>query len=80
MKFIKINNIFSTELLRFGVKVIILEPGFFKTPLTDEEQTLKMLEKVWDEALPQVRDEYGSDLYEFSGFCTLLKPPKQYYF
>lgn len=60
------SDILRTELLRFGVKVIILEPGFFKTPLTDEEQTLKMLDKVWDEALPQVRDEYGSDLYEFT--------------
>uniref|UniRef100_A0A915DW33 Uncharacterized protein n=1 Tax=Ditylenchus dipsaci TaxID=166011 RepID=A0A915DW33_9BILA len=54
------------ELGRFGVKVVILEPGFFKTPLTNAERNAQMLENVWKRLPKAVQEEYGPELFEFS--------------
>ncbi|KAF7640058.1 Peptidase S1 domain-containing protein [Meloidogyne graminicola] len=55
-----------SELLMFGVKVCILEPGFFKTPLTSMERNLAMFEKLWLRTTEDVKTDYGQNLYEFS--------------
>uniref|UniRef100_A0A915MD29 Peptidase S1 domain-containing protein n=1 Tax=Meloidogyne javanica TaxID=6303 RepID=A0A915MD29_MELJA len=55
-----------SELLIFDVKVCILEPGFFKTPLTSVERNLAMFEKLWLRASENVKNDYGQQLYEFS--------------
>lgn len=48
------------ELHPYKVDVAILEPGFFKTNLTDPEAAAKTLRKLWDRAAPEIRKEYGS--------------------
>ena len=50
----KVNGIIRSELLNFGVKVIILEPGFFKTPLTNHARNVEMMKQVWSRADNQV--------------------------
>lgn len=53
------------ELAQFGVRVVILEPGFFRTPLTNAERNAQMLDNVWNRLPKAVKDEYGPKLFEF---------------
>ncbi|KAI1706371.1 short chain dehydrogenase domain-containing protein [Ditylenchus destructor] len=54
------------EMRQFGVKVVILEPGFFKTPLTSAQRNSEMIQRVWDRAPQRVKDEYGPKMLEFT--------------
>ncbi|XP_008049322.1 retinol dehydrogenase 16-like [Carlito syrichta] len=47
------------ELSYFGVKVSIIEPGFFKTEMLSKERFLKTLQEFWDRATPEVKKIYG---------------------
>ncbi|CAA98465.3 Retinol dehydrogenase 7 [Caenorhabditis elegans] len=47
------------ELYNFGVKVSILEPGIFRTPLLDEQAMLKRVDHVWTQIDDETRTEYG---------------------
>jgi len=46
----------------FGVTVSIVEPGFFKTPLTEPDRILKVADTIWNRAPEETRREYGEDL------------------
>ncbi|XP_043931508.1 retinol dehydrogenase 7-like, partial [Protopterus annectens] len=54
---------FSDSLRRdvqfFGVNVSIVEPGFFKTGVTNIEIIEKDLKRLWDKLPPSVKDDYG---------------------
>ncbi|XP_049640024.1 retinol dehydrogenase 16-like [Suncus etruscus] len=54
---------FSDSLRRevsfFGVKVAIIEPGYFKTAVTNTEKVSQSLQNAWDQASPEVKDLYG---------------------
>ncbi|XP_051261023.1 dehydrogenase/reductase SDR family member 9 [Dicentrarchus labrax] len=43
----------------FGIKVACIEPGFFKTNVTDTEIMKSSLKKLWDRLPQDVKDEYG---------------------
>ncbi|XP_064162220.1 retinol dehydrogenase 7-like [Anguilla rostrata] len=43
----------------FGVKVCIIEPGFFKTAVTNLESLERELHRLWNQLTPEVRDSYG---------------------
>ncbi|KAF6726705.1 Retinol dehydrogenase 2 [Oryzias melastigma] len=43
----------------FGVKVLCIEPGFFKTSVTDTALVQNNLKKLWDRLPQDVRDDYG---------------------
>lgn len=45
------------ELSYFGVKVAIIEPGGFKTPLNDRH--LSIIKMLWDQASTEVKEIYG---------------------
>lgn len=47
------------ELSHFGVKVAIIEPGFFKTGVTNTEMIYKSFQKTWDQLSPEVKEIYG---------------------
>ena len=45
----------------FGVKVLCIEPGFFKTSVTDVSLLKKNIKTLWDRLPQDVKDDYGSD-------------------
>lgn len=45
----------------FGVKVLCIEPGFFKTGMADTRHVQNSFQKIWDRLPQDVRDDYGSD-------------------
>ncbi|XP_064233322.1 retinol dehydrogenase 16 isoform X2 [Aotus nancymaae] len=47
------------ELSYFGVKVAMIEPGYFKTAVTSKERFLKSFLEIWDRASPEVKQIYG---------------------
>ncbi|KAK1341010.1 hypothetical protein QTO34_017410 [Cnephaeus nilssonii] len=47
------------ELSHFGVKVAIIEPGFFKTFVTSTPVISRSLQEAWDKASPEVKEAYG---------------------
>ncbi|VDO63153.1 unnamed protein product, partial [Heligmosomoides polygyrus] len=48
-----------------GVKVSILEPGIFRTPLIDEEAMLRRVEDVWSRVDDETKEEYGEDYKDY---------------
>ncbi|KAK1788624.1 hypothetical protein P4O66_002447 [Electrophorus voltai] len=44
----------------FGVKVLCIEPGCFKTGVTDIDVILNNVQKLWDRLPQDVKDDYGS--------------------
>nr|XP_042119333.1 retinol dehydrogenase 16 [Peromyscus maniculatus bairdii] len=49
------------ELSYFGVKVAIIEPGFFKTDITNSDTHLSNTKMVWDQASSEVKEIYGEN-------------------
>ncbi|XP_054436202.1 retinol dehydrogenase 16 [Pteronotus mesoamericanus] len=47
------------ELSQFGVKVAIIEPGFFKTFVSSSEMISRSFQESWDQASPEVKKAYG---------------------
>lgn len=44
----------------FGVKVLCIEPGFFKTNVTDSGIQSKSVQALWNKLPQEVKDDYGS--------------------
>ncbi|XP_033866300.1 retinol dehydrogenase 16-like isoform X3 [Acipenser ruthenus] len=67
---------FSDSLRRdmqyFGIKVSIIEPGFFKTGVTSLAVIEKDLQRLWDRLSPEVRDSYGVQYFDKSPAVFLL--------
>lgn len=57
----------------FGVKVACIEPGFFKTNVTDTESMKNNLRKLWERLPQDVKDDYGPG---FMGTCELINNNK----
>ncbi|KAI1899537.1 hypothetical protein AGOR_G00062810 [Albula goreensis] len=59
---------FSDSLRRdmhhFGVKVSIIEPGFFKTAVTNLDLIEKDLRRLWNQLPAEVKDSYGEGYLE----------------
>ncbi len=45
----------------FGVKVLCIEPGFFKTNVTDSAILSKSIKMLWDRLPQDLKDDYGSE-------------------
>uniref|UniRef100_A0A183CLJ9 7TM_GPCR_Srx domain-containing protein n=1 Tax=Globodera pallida TaxID=36090 RepID=A0A183CLJ9_GLOPA len=54
-----------TELIMFGVKVSLIEPGFFRTPITNLERSNAILDKIWARTPDSVKQEYGPNFFKF---------------
>lgn len=64
---------FSLDMRSFGVRVLCIEPGFFKTNVTDTDALKIYLQKLSD-GLPQdVKDDYGHNFLEKGEFLYLSK-------
>ncbi|XP_058413439.1 retinol dehydrogenase 16-like [Diceros bicornis minor] len=63
------------ELSHFGVKVAIIEPGYFKTSMTRNERFSQGYQEVWDRASPEVKETYGEKmLASFMKSTEILEP------
>ncbi|NXH13251.1 RDH7 dehydrogenase, partial [Bucco capensis] len=51
------------DMYHFGVKVSIVEPGFFKTAVTNLESIEGCLRQLWDRLAPETRLSYGEDFF-----------------
>lgn len=52
------------NMIPFGVKVLCIEPGFFKTNVTDVTILGRSIKSLWDRMPQEVRDDYGHDYLE----------------
>ncbi|XP_003405610.1 17-beta-hydroxysteroid dehydrogenase type 6 [Loxodonta africana] len=59
------------ELQHFGVKISIVEPGYFRTGMTDMQQSLEAVKRAWEEAPTDIKETYGQHF--FDAYCDLMK-------
>ncbi|XP_067890623.1 retinol dehydrogenase 7-like [Heterodontus francisci] len=52
------------DMQHFGMKVSIIEPGFFKTETTNLELIEKNLLQLWERLTPETRDHYGPKYFD----------------
>ncbi|XP_075447569.1 retinol dehydrogenase 7-like [Ascaphus truei] len=52
------------ELCNFGVKVSIIEPGAFRTPITALEPHKQNLKRLWENLPAEVKKDYGEQYYQ----------------
>ncbi|XP_073241465.1 retinol dehydrogenase 7-like [Porites lutea] len=52
------------EMRPWGVQVSSIEPGLFKTPLSDAERNIHSLQELWDALSPDLKQEYGEKRLE----------------
>lgn len=52
------------EMKHFGVTVHIIEPGMFKTSITDAEKNIQYLKKMWENLDADTKECYGVEFYE----------------
>ncbi|GCB73646.1 retinol dehydrogenase 7-like isoform X2 [Scyliorhinus torazame] len=58
------NDGLRRDLSNFGVKVLCIEPGFFKTNVTNFDIITGSLKKLWLRLPQDVKDDYGADYLE----------------
>ena len=49
------------EMKQWEVKVSIIEPGAFRTPIMDPENLRKQWHKQWDDLSEDLRQDYGEN-------------------
>ncbi|KAK1341002.1 hypothetical protein QTO34_017402 [Cnephaeus nilssonii] len=54
------------DLSHFGVKVAIIEPGFFKTFVTSTPVIFRNFQEAWHKASPEVKEAYGERFLAYS--------------
>ncbi|KAJ1160109.1 hypothetical protein NDU88_000611 [Pleurodeles waltl] len=52
------------ELSPFGVKVTMIEPGFFKTQVTDSRAVRECVNRAWEKASSEVKQSYGQQYFD----------------
>ena len=52
------------EMQHFGVTVHIIEPGFFKTNITDTKWTVQHMETQWENLNANTKKSYGTEYFE----------------
>lgn len=55
------NDGLRMNMKHFGVKVLCIEPGFFKTSVTDVTLLKNNIKMLWEKLPQDVKDDYGSD-------------------
>ncbi|KAI6229045.1 CRE-DHS-2 protein [Aphelenchoides fujianensis] len=60
------SDVLRAEMALWGVKVCILEPGFFKTPQANPQVSIDDATRVWERTPQSTKDEYGNAWFEWS--------------
>uniref|UniRef100_A0A8C8SIN1 Dehydrogenase/reductase 9 n=1 Tax=Pelusios castaneus TaxID=367368 RepID=A0A8C8SIN1_9SAUR len=60
------NDSLRRDMKAFGVEVSCIEPGLFKTGLSDREKIIRDREAIWNQLSPAIRKQYGE------GYLTLV--------
>ncbi|XP_008276246.1 retinol dehydrogenase 3-like [Stegastes partitus] len=60
------NDSLRLNMAPFGVKVLCIEPGFFKTNVTDTAILSKNVQTLWDRLPQDVKDDYGAEYLQKS--------------
>lgn len=60
------------ELRPFGVKVSIIEPGYFKTGLNDMQYMKNILSNIWKNLHPEIHYNYGENYFKHCKFYIAL--------
>ncbi|KAI5628075.1 dehydrogenase/reductase (SDR family) member 9 [Silurus asotus] len=55
------NDCLRLNMKLFGVKVLCIEPGFFKTDMANTSLIQDSFQKIWNRLPQDLRDDYGSD-------------------
>ncbi|XP_069589186.1 dehydrogenase/reductase SDR family member 9 [Ranitomeya imitator] len=55
------NDSLRRDMKTFGVKVSCIEPGLFKTPLSDPKRVLEQRMAIWRKLPMTIQDEYGEN-------------------
>ncbi|XP_029450715.1 17-beta-hydroxysteroid dehydrogenase type 6-like [Rhinatrema bivittatum] len=55
----------------FGVKVSIVEPGFFRTPITEFHSIQKYMQCLWSNLPVEIKDTYGEKF--FNVYCKSIQ-------
>ncbi|KAF5909950.1 retinol dehydrogenase 7-like [Clarias magur] len=55
------NDSLRLSMRPFGVKVLCIEPGFFKTTVTDGDLILKNTKILWERLPKETKDDYGDN-------------------
>ncbi|NXA73063.1 RDH16 dehydrogenase, partial [Thryothorus ludovicianus] len=62
------------EMRNFGVKVCVIEPGYFKTMITNVENLEKNFHSSWEKLPEEIKESYGENyLRQFVGMLKLLQ-------
>ncbi|XP_072115884.1 dehydrogenase/reductase SDR family member 9-like [Mobula birostris] len=72
------NDSLRRDMKHFGVKVACIEPGFFKTPMTNVEHLLEQMNRLWSRLPPDVQEEYGDDYVDKVSLNMTTKVEKQF--
>ncbi|XP_054479905.1 retinol dehydrogenase 7-like [Anoplopoma fimbria] len=60
------NDSLRLNMAPFGIKVLCIEPGFFKTNVTDVTLLTKNVQMLWDRLPQDMRDDYGTEYLQKS--------------
>ncbi|XP_013917324.1 PREDICTED: 17-beta-hydroxysteroid dehydrogenase type 6 [Thamnophis sirtalis] len=52
------------EMHSIGVKIAIIEPGYFRTSMTDTQKNLDVLEQQWMKVPEQIKESYGQAYFD----------------
>ncbi|KAK6165160.1 hypothetical protein SNE40_023604 [Patella caerulea] len=52
------------EMSKFDVKVITIEPGLYRTPISSEEYLIDMNRKSWAETPKDIKNDYGEEYFD----------------
>nr|XP_031318218.1 17-beta-hydroxysteroid dehydrogenase type 6-like isoform X2 [Camelus dromedarius] len=58
------SDVLRHELQHFGVKVSIVEPGCFRTEMTDLQKASETMKQVWKEVPPHIKETYGQKFFD----------------